>query len=126
MLVVAGLQLCGVYPFRFEVSLKSSFTHRFMELINNTLKSLRLAVYNDLVSVCTFAFRYLKYSFKQSRTHIFSQYTMFFLWPISNKSKIKRFRVRLLSDGWLFPSVTKVIRQNFYIPKKWYFLNWGS
>ena len=33
LLVTADLQVCGVYSFRIDVSMKSSFTHLFIESI---------------------------------------------------------------------------------------------
>ena len=63
LLVAADLQVCSVYSFRTDLSMKRSFTHILIESIAATLKV--------LVSVCPLVFRRLQYSFKQSTSQTF-------------------------------------------------------
>ena len=153
LLVAADLQVCGVYYFRIDVSVKNSITYLLFESIVAVLESFAYVINKALVSVCSLVLRRFQYSFKQSATHNFllwhaiqwklsnffacseclitwlgenitpitvtvilftaKKYTVFILWPPSNKSKIKSFYVRLLSDRSFSPFWLKWLNKTF-------------
>ena len=71
LLVAADLQVCGVYYFRIDVSVKSSITYLLFESIDAALEIFAYVINKALVSVCSLVLRRFQYSFKQSATHNF-------------------------------------------------------
>ena len=83
LLVAADLQVCGVYHFRIDVSMKRSFTHLLTESIAATLKGFFICYKQSCISVCALVLRRFKYSFKRSTIHrLLLGYALW--WKLSN------------------------------------------